>query len=51
MKDEAAPLSPDDEYAMSAEEQERQIALLAGWAPKAPEPVSDGELNDEIPID
>jgi hypothetical protein len=51
-KDEAAPLPPDDEYAMSAEEQERQLALLAGRAPnKAPEPVSDELLNDEIPID
>jgi len=45
------PLPPDDEYAMSAEEQERQLALLAGRAPKAPEPVSDELLNDEIPID
>lgn len=44
------PLPEDDEYAANAEEQERQIALLAGSAPKEPEPVYD-DLNDDIPID
>lgn len=45
------PLEDEDEYARLAAEQERQIALLAGSAPKTPAPVSDDDLDDDIPLD
>lgn len=46
------PLDDEEEYARLAAEQERQIAMLAGSAPKPPKNVPElDDLDDDIPLD